>query len=214
MLILNCMTYDKYIILLALGWTLVASSCSTGAGEGRVWGSMDLPGCGIETGNFDMDVDFFAADYFENTLRIRLQHSGQDPTFSDGVLLVIRDVEEMAQAGETEYQIHVEPDLETFVQNGPDAGSPTTAPGSPAQAALYLNRTCPDSRFAFTDGTGILQMESVYVPNKQKRVAGSFHFEFIDHRYWESAEDFGPYADINGEFDFNYSRGKPAQTFP
>ncbi|MCP4680497.1 MAG: hypothetical protein GY854_34445 [Deltaproteobacteria bacterium] len=208
------MVYGKHTFALVLGWMLVASSCSTGAGDGRVWGSVDLPGCGIETDNFDMDIDFFAADYYENTLRIRLQRSGQDPTFADGVLLIIRDVEEMAEADETEYPIHVEPDLDTFIQEGPDAGQPTTASGSPAQVALYLNRTCPDSRFAFTHGAGTLQMESIYVPNKQKRIAGSFHFEFIDHRYWESAEDFGPYVNINGEFDFNYSRGKPAQTFP
>ena len=208
------MTYRKYTPLLALGWTLVASSCSTGAGEGSVVGSVNLPGCGIETNNFDMDIDFFAADYYENTLRIRLQRSGQDPTFSDGVLLIIRDVEEMVEDGETEYQIRVEPDLETFIQNGPDVGYPTTARGSPAQVALYLNRTCPDNRFSFTNGTGILQMESIYIPGKQKRITGSFHFEFVDHRYWRSAEDFGPYADITGEFDFNYSRGKSAQTFP
>ncbi len=190
-------------------------ACSTGAGEGRIWGSVYLPDCDLEKDAFDMEIDFFAADYFDNTLSIRLQRSGQDPIFSDGLILLIRDVKEVAAAGgEVEHEIAVEPSLEAFKENGVVDGIPRTAANSSARVTLYLNGTCPGNRLAFTDGAGVYQLTHIYIPGKQKRIKGSFHLEFIDPRFWESPEDFGPHARLSGEFDFNYTRGRPAQTFP
>ncbi|MCP4600706.1 MAG: hypothetical protein GY847_09270 [Proteobacteria bacterium] len=205
----------EQIALISFAWVVHLASCSTGAGDGKVFGAVHLPSCGIESDDYDMEIDFFAADYFDNSLTIRLQHTGQEPTFSDGVILVIRDVEKIAESvQDINHDVSIEPSIETFIENGPDAGEPTYVSDNPAEVALYLNETCPGNRLAFSNGAGSFTMESIYVPGEQKRIKGSFHFEFIDHRYWKSPDDFGPYADILGEFDFNYTRGKPAQVFP
>jgi hypothetical protein len=199
-------------------WGLVAvllgAACSTGAGDGRVWGSVSLPDCVGDRPDFNLGVDFFAADYFDGALLIRLQNGGRSQAFSDGIVIRIEDVELFADAPGQSFAVIVEPSLETFVEQGPDAGVPTTAGGSPARATLYLNELCPDNSYAFADGQGEIVFDSIYVPDESKRIRGSFHLEFIDPRDWESPQDPGPRADLFGEFDFNYSRGSPAQAFP
>jgi hypothetical protein len=199
----------------AIALCLIFCSCSKGDGDGRVSGSLVIPGCGVETDDYDMGVDFFEADYFENTLSIRLQRTGGDMRFADGVLLVIRDVEKTAEAGAGAVQeIRVEPSWESCVENGPDGGIPTTSADSPARASLYLNETCPDDFLAFSDGAGSFQMESIYIPDEQRRIQGSFSLKFIDPRYWESPDNPGPIAEIQGEFEFNYDGRKQARAFP
>jgi len=188
--------------------------CSTGAGDGSVWGSVYLPDCDVVDMGYDMNVDFFAADYFDNTLQIRLQHTGADQVYSDGLVILVRDVgDTSSHLGQTR-SIEVEPDLDNFLAEGPDAGYPETTPGSPARATLYLNALCPGNRYAFTDGAGRITFRSIYVPDEQKRIAGEFELRFVDPREWESPEDIGPHAELFGEFDFNFTRGSPAQTFP
>jgi len=193
---------------------LLLGACSTGAGDGRVWGSLDLPSCGVEDDEYDMEVDFFAADYFDNTLQIRLQHGGKDQAFSDGVVIVVRDVAAVADALGDPLLIELEPDVESFAEAGPEIGYPETTWDSPARVTLYLNETCPENHFAFTDGAGEITFSRIYVPDETKRIAGSFRLEFIDPREWEEPGELGPYAELFGEFEFNYNRGTPAQTFP
>lgn len=193
---------------------VLAATCSTGAGDGRVWGSVDLPGCVGEQDDFDMEVDFFAADWFNGTLTIRLQHGGQNQAFSDGIILRVSDPDLFADAPGETFEVTVVPDLDAFLEQGPDAGIPSTAPGSPVRATLYLNETCPGNRFGFTDGAGEISFDNIYVPDESKRIRGRFHLRFVDPRHWESPEETGPGADLQGEFDFNYTRGSPAQTFP
>lgn len=193
----------------------VLSGCTTGAGDGRVWGELYLPECGIETDNFDMNVDFFAADYFDNTLTIRMQTNGQIATFVDGVHLLIRDVRAMSDSAEgTVHNVTVEPSLEEFRESGDRESPPKTTFDSPAQVTLYLNDTCPGNRLAFTDGAGTLEMESIYEPGVERRIRGVFHLAFVDGRHRQSPDDASPHAEIQGEFDFNYTRGKPSQPFP
>jgi hypothetical protein len=193
---------------------LLVAACSTGAGDGRVWGSLELPECGVSDDDYDMGVDFFAADYFDNTLKIRLQKGGQDPGISDGVLIMVRDVELFAGAPGADLEIRVEPEIGDYLAQGPEIGYPETTWDSPARVTLYLNDTCPDNTLAFTDGAGTIAFLSIYVPSESKRVRGSFHLRFVDPRTWEAPGEIGAQAELWGDFDFNYSRGKPAQTFP
>jgi len=191
-----------------------AAACSTGAGDGEVRGSVTLPDCGLVRSDWDMGVDFFAASYYENTLAIRVQNTGQDEAFTDGILIMVRDVKEVSRRLGEAFPVTVEPAIDTFVEEGPDAGTPTTTRGSLARATLYLNESCPGNRYGFTDGEGEMIFDSIYVPDEQKRVAGSFRLRFVDPRSWESPDDIGPHAELVGDFDFNYARGSPAQTFP
>ena len=195
-------------------FAVALSACSTGAGDGRVWGSLSLPSCDIETNDYDMDVSFFAASYYNGTLTIRLQNSGRDQTMCDGVVIIVSDVEAAtASLGEPQ-KILTEPDVNSFLETGPSQGVPETSPDSPVRATLYLNHTCPENLYGLSTAVGTVTFESIYVPDKEKRVTGSFELYFVDPRYWESPSEVGPYADLSGEFDFNYTRGSPAQTFP
>ena len=209
------MSYCKALPLLAVFLAAgVGTGCSTGAGDGRVWGSLDLPGCGVEDDSYDMEVDFFAADYFENTLLIRLQRGGKDQAFSDGVVIMVRDVKAVSETLGAPQVIALEPDVETYVEQGPEVGYPETTWDSPARVTLYLNDICPENRLAFTDGAGEITFTEIYRPDESKRIAGSFALEFIDPREWEQPGDRGSHAELFGEFEFNYTRGSPAQTFP
>jgi hypothetical protein len=194
--------------------TLCGVACTTGAGDGRVWGSLYLPECGVVDEDYDMGVDFFAASYFDNTLQIRLQNGGQDQTLTDGVVIQVRDVELLANSPGQTFEITVEPTLEEFMEQGPDIDQPETTWDSPARVTLFLNGTCPDNTLGFTDGVGTITFHSIYQPDVSKRIKGGFHLRFIDPRTWSGPGEIGAEADLFGEFDFNYSRGAPAQAFP
>jgi len=198
--------------LLALA--LIPAACTTGAGDGRVWGSLYLPGCGVVDENYDMGVTFFAASYFDNTLQVRLQNGGQDQAVTDGVVIQVRDVDLIAAAPGQAFEITVEPSIEEFLEQGPEIDQPETSWDSPARVTLFLNGTCPGNTLAFTDGAGTITFQSIYQPDQTKRIKGGFHLRFIDPRTWESPGEIGAEADLFGEFDFNYSRGAPAQAFP
>jgi hypothetical protein len=199
---------------LALALAALSTACSTGAGDGKVWGSLHLEECGVNDTSFDMGVDFFAADYFDNTLKVRLQNGGRDQGYSDGVIIMVRDVDLFAESPGQTFEIRVEPEIDEYLEQGPEIGYPETTWDSPARVTLYLNETCPNNTLAFTDGTGEIAFESIYVPNEEKRITGRFHLRFIDPREWEAPGEIGAEAELFGEFDFNYNRGKPAQTFP
>jgi hypothetical protein len=203
-------------MLLVLSLTI---ACRHGEGHGTVQGQLHIPSCELEEESFDLRIDFFTATYFEDTLTIRLQHAGAEQALSDGVLIQIRDVEAVSEnLGET-VEIEIEPSLETFAENGPepdagsDTGVPTTTRDSPAQATLYLNETCPDNRLGFAHGDGTLSFESIYIPDKESRIKGTFDLRFVDPRTWESPEESGEWAEIHGEFDFNYKESTPEQDF-
>ena len=193
---------------------LLSATCTTGAGDGRVWGSLHLSECGVDDDDYDMGVDFFAASYFDNTLQVRLQNGGQDQSQTDGVVIQVRDVDLFAGAPGQAFEIEVEPTLEEFVEMGPDVESPETTWDSPARITLFLNKTCPGNTLAFTDGVGTINFHSIYQPDENKTIKGGFHLRFIDPRTWEGPGEVGAEADLFGEFEFNYSRGAPAQAFP
>lgn len=192
-----------------------AFACQTSDGDGRILGVLSIPSCNIDDNSFHIELEAFAANYFDNTLSLRIQNSASVPTFADGLFLVIRNVKGMAsQPPGTAYSIEISPDIPTFKALGPEAGAPQTTPESPARATFYLNETCPGNRLAFTDGGGTLIMDHIYQPGKSRRIKGSFQLEFIDPRYWKSPESPGPFAQIEGDFDFEYNPRKTALTFP
>lgn len=202
------------ICAICLATVVFATTCTTGAGDGRVWGSVDLPECGVVDDDYDMGVDFFAASYFDNTLQVRLQNGGHDQAATDGVVIQVRDVALFADAPDHDFEVTVEPAIDDYLEQGPDIGYPETTWDSPARVTLYLNKTCPSNTLGFTDGVGTISFSSIYVPDENKRVVGSFHLRFIDPRTWEGPGEIGAQAELFGEFDFNYSRGTPAQPFP
>ena len=153
-------------------FAVALSACSTGAGDGRVWGSLSLPSCDIETNDYDMDVSFFAASYYNGTLTIRIKNTGRDPTLCDGIDIMVNDVEAATSSLGEPQEILTEPSVDSFLETGPSQGVPKTSPDSPVRVTLYLNHTCPENLYGFSTAVGTVTFESIYVPDKEKRVTG------------------------------------------
>lgn len=197
----------------------IVGACSRGDGTGFILGTFDVASCNLENKDQDLEVDFFTASYFENTLTLRLQHTGVDQVFADGVFIEVRDVAYVAENLGTPLTVELEPPLDDFILNGPETGVgantglPETTYQSPARVSLYLNETCPDNTLGFTDGAGTVTFYNIYRPGHAKRIRGELDLLFVDPRTWESPDSPGESAAISGEFDFEYSRSKPEQTF-
>jgi hypothetical protein len=186
--------------------------------HGTVHGSFVVADCGLEDSDLNLEVDYFAATYFENTLTVRLQHSSDAQGFVDGLYIEIRDVAEVAENLGEPIQITLVPSLLEFKENGPstesgdETGYPTTPYAAPARATLYLNDTCGDAPPGFADGEGTITFSRIYQPDKSSRIQGTFELRFIDPRTWESADTMD-YASVLGDFDFVYSDRQPEQPF-
>ncbi len=195
-------------------------SCNAGEGNGFVKGSVSLDSCNIEDDDFDLNVNYYTATYFENTLFIRLQRDGDMENYSDGVFIEIRDVDLISEnyLG-APLSIDLSPPLDTFMENGPttavgaETGYPLTPHNSPARATFYLNKTCPGNRLGFTDGTGTITFDKIYRPGDDKHINGSFSLTFVDPRSWEVAGEVGDTATLTGEFRFTYDRNASEQPF-
>ena len=207
----------KIVIIIASALFL---ACNAGEGNGYVKGAISLDSCNLEKDEFNLNVDYYTATYFENTLFIRLQNGGDAETHSDGIFIEIRDVDAVAEENiSTPLSITLLPPLETFMENGPttavgaETGYPLTPHDSPARATLYLNKTCPGNRLGFTDGTGTITFDKIYRPGKGKHISGSFSLTFVDPRSWEAAGQVGDMATLHGEFRFTYDRNATEQPF-
>ena len=196
---------------------LPLSCCKEGTGTGDVHGSVSIESCSLESDNFNLKVDFFAATYSDNSLIIRLQHTGDLQTFADGLILDIRDVKSVYENPGVPLDIALVPSVETFLETGPtgvgdNAHVPMTPHESPARATLYLNDTCPGNRLAFTDGEGTLTFDSIYYPNKDTLIEGTLDLSFIDPRSYEDGQ-VKDSASLTGTFRFHYDRNPQEQTF-
>lgn len=127
----------------ALTVAAAAPACSQGEGQGRIQGTLDVPDCW--TGSFDLSPDFFAAAPYRRTMLLRIQSGSDFETFSDGIAIMIRDIDEIrpdASAGRAgRYGEPLRVDLPPGV----------TPPGTPVEPdptpplvsmSLYLQRSC------------------------------------------------------------------------
>lgn len=122
---------------------VTSQGCSQGEGEGRITGTINVPGCW--SGPFELSPDFFAGQPFRDSFQIKIQSGSDFQTFSDGLMITLYDT--------------------TKVRPDPDNGNPgrygqplavslppeVTPPGvpvkadpdpAPASLTLYLQRSC------------------------------------------------------------------------
>ncbi len=193
------------------------SACSDN-GSGIVRGEFLVKKCNLESDDVDLEVDYFAATYFENTLSIRLQHTSSQQNFSDGLYFVISDVNKAVEHLTQPININTLPSISDFKTYGPsensdENGYPKTPYHSLVRAVLYLYDTCSENPPKFSDGEGFVVFTHLYQPNGNKRIAGRFELEFIDPSTWLEPDNNGDQALVSGEFDFEYSDRKPEQPF-
>lgn len=205
----------------AVGVVLLAG-CSVGSGEGWVRGEIFLPACGyVATGgdggggaSYELPVRYLFGDAAGDSIDIRLQSSGAYLDRADGLVIHVRnrhDVVEALRAGAPVV-------LPVYSEFPP---IPTTGPDLVARMSLYLNAACTDVYPDFSRGTGQIEFRSMYARTADgdhadiDRIEGRFTgVLFRDERPEMAVDGAAPWARIDGAFDFDYTRGRPAQPFP
>ena len=211
---------------------LAALGCTVGSGEGWVRGTMFHPACGYSGGagadagadagaagsSYTLTVLYLFGYVVGDRLDIRLQNTGAFISVSDGLTISLRNrhdiVEAIGAGGSVSVPVY-----------GELPSPPATGSGIPdivAQAALYLNRSCPDSYVDFSRiVSGAIVFESMYArtadgdPENIDHIKGSFTgLTFRDMRPEVAVDGVAPWVTIDGAFDFDYTRGRPAQPFP
>jgi hypothetical protein len=208
-------------------------SCSVGQGEGYVR-SVRLFVADCWDGSFNLQPTFFGATPFEDTLTIRVQRGERDILVSDGVSLLVYDVDRVRANPGEELRLGLPVGVTPLGFPLP----PTPTPPA-ATLTLYLNNSCRahNSQLFAVDGTVTftrLFSGDLNEDNSDARLTeGRFTATVVDPRYAiarEDAEsrgielaDAGPAeygypsemtSVINGEFNFVFHRGTPAQPFP
>jgi hypothetical protein len=205
------------LVLAAAAGACVLWACSVGQGVGEVTGEVHIPDCGVERTDYSMDPDFFAAEFTEDLrtrepggvqrmVTLRLQRGSYRERDSDGLLILLRDVNEI-QTSLLDTPIEIGNDLDAMVQ-----------------MTVYLSRTC-DSGFPreFWTVPGVLQavegtltLSSVHspgAPDADGENIGEFRGAFDGVRFEDVNEPDTRFAILSGSFAFFYQRGRPAQHF-
>jgi hypothetical protein len=135
------------VALVAVLAAVLAPACSLGSGSGSCTGTLDID---CWAGPFDLHPDFFAAvpSPGSDSMFIRMQHGGDAPTFSDGLLFLIDDVGEVrgdpASDGTPQPSLLGQPLVVALPASVTTPGVPVTPKGlqSIVHANLYLDSTC------------------------------------------------------------------------
>lgn len=120
-----------------------APGCSQGQGEGRITGTLNVPGCW--SGKFELSPDFFAGEPFKDSLQIRIQSGSDFQTFSDGLSITLYDIASVRpdpannQPGRYGQALAVSLPPEVTPPGVPVKPDPDPAPTS---LTLYLQRSC------------------------------------------------------------------------
>ena len=125
----------------------LAPACSLPEGQGDVTGTLNVPSCWA--GKFDLKPDFYAGVPYRETLQLRIQSGGDYETFSDGISILIDNVNDIRPSDDPS-QVAAHPGLYNVplaVSLPPGVtppGVPIPVVASPARVhlTLYLQQTC------------------------------------------------------------------------
>lgn len=195
----------------------VLSGCTTSEGTGEVRSDrLYVEGCW--NGPFDLNPDFFGANPFrEQSLFIRIQAGDDIEEMSDGLIILVNDLQELrGRLGE---------DIEVGVPPGVSPpGVPL--PGDPdppkVSLSLYLHKTCHVENGTVHSISGSIRFTSLFsgdlneASSEDRLTAGSFTANFADPRQLAPGAGFDPElvtSVVTGNFSFFFQRGQPAQPF-
>ena len=202
-----------------LGCALLAAACGLGEGEGEV-NSDKLTVAGCWNGQFELRPDFFAAVPYRRMLTIRVQHGGQLVEVSDGVIILVDDIDKVRK--------HIaerpgEPLRIGLPASVVPPGVPVTPDPDPplVHFTLYLHRACHAQNSALYGIDGGIVFRSIF--------NGNLHEDDDDEKLTEAEFDVivGDPRDrlpgtnivqnvshVRGRMRFYFRRGQPAQPFP
>jgi hypothetical protein len=196
-------------------------ACSTGEGTGNVASDrLFIEGCW--NGGFDLKPTFFAAQpHLSESLMIRVQRGDDIEEVSDGLLVVVEDVanirqNQLGQPLQVGLPVGVTP-----------PGFPVTANPNPPKVslALYLQETCHLQNASIYSIGGTITFNSLFSgdpneDNAEDRLTDAvFNADFADPR--KATPGSSPLefpaevvSVVEGNFNFYFQRGQPAQRFP
>jgi hypothetical protein len=207
-------------LLAVAALTLTLPACRIGEGEGEVSSDkLDVEGCW--NGQFLLGPDFFAANPYRRMLEIRVQHGVDDPEVSDGVTILVDNIDK----------------VRTHIAEHPGeplrAGLPpaVVVPGVPVvfdpdpplvHLTLYLHRACHAQNSALYSLDGGIVFRSIFNGNLTESdtdellTDGEFTDLVVgDPRVLEpGTQTVTHLSHLNGRFKFYFKRGQPAQPFP
>jgi hypothetical protein len=127
---------------IALATATSMAACSQGEGEGRVTGSLNVPNCW--TGDFELNPDFFAAVPYRRGLVLRIQNGSDFQNFSDGLTILLYDIDQVRPGGATASGKYGEALRVSLPPEVTPPGTPVKPDPNPAlvSAALYLQKSC------------------------------------------------------------------------
>jgi hypothetical protein len=233
--------------LSALLATLPATTgCSLGQGTGDVssdalfahacWGeppaSATAPAVGAP---YDMLPDFFAAVPYRKTLQIRVQRGTDLTEVSDGLEVLIDDVDAIRAtiprddadggvANPTEFRVAVPPGV--YPPGSPTVPPPDVVANPPlVHMSLYLQRSCHNQNVILYSVDGKITFTALFDadPNEtsaqEKLTTAAFDVQFGDLHdvpLGDYPRDVpaGLQSRVTGHFSFYFERGQPGQPFP
>ena len=212
-----------------------ATGCSLGQGTGEVKSdSLYAADCWLNE-PYNLQPDFFAGIPYRNTLQIRVQRGNDLQEVSDGLAILIDDVELIrTELLGQDLCVTLPIGVET---PGGEPVSSATDPLDPVlnavcgdrfliHASLYLQSSCHNQNSVLYAVAGTMNFEALFSNDPQEQDAaekftkvGSFTLQMGDPR---DAPAGGKATDIpadklstvTGNFNFYFERGQPGQPFP
>ena len=202
---------------LGLAMALAALGCSTAEGEGEVKSDrLYVEDCW--NGPFDLGPTFFGANPYRNTITNRIQRGDNLEEVSDGLIVLVHDVDKIRDES-----------LGTDLPVGMPAG--VTPPGVPVtlnpdpprvHLSLYLHDTCHEQNGTLYSVDGKSSFDSLFSgdPNEgnadDRLSEARFTATFADPRHILPDGSIDPERTslVTGWFRFFFQRGQPAQPFP
>jgi hypothetical protein len=196
--------------LAALAVALVLQGCSLGEGEGEVV-SDRLTVANCWSGPFQLNPDFFAAVPYRRTLSIRVQRGGDTEEVSDGIVVLVDDIDKVRQQLGQPLRVALPPSIVP-------PGQPIVADPNPAiiHLTLYLQRSCHAQNSVLYAVDGQMIFHNIFNGDANETNASEMltDAEFPDVVVADPRESQPVTSHIRGRFKFYFQRGQPAQPFP
>jgi hypothetical protein len=215
----------RRLVRALLAGAIAGLGCSVGQGEGSATSDdLYVPGCW--EGPFDLGPTFFGANPFDDTLTIRVQRGEREIGVSDGFTMLINNVRAVRSLGlNTALPLGLPLGVTPFGYPLPPLPNPPVA-----SLTLYLNNSCRRQNSLLYSVGGSVTFTKLFSgdpseENAQDRITqGTFSAIVVDPRdaVPSTSPDAGaPYSFpssrtsvLQGDFDFVFHRGIPAQPFP
>jgi hypothetical protein len=206
---------DIGFVLLALGML----GCTVGEGHGEVKSdALFIEECW--NGAFSLDPDFFGAyPYREETLLIRVQRGDNIEHVSDGLTVLVNDLQDLRKRLNEPLQVGLPPGV-----SPPGVPIEKNPNPPPVSLALYLHNTCHLENSTIYSVSGTITFSSLFSgdinesSSEKRYTSATFEAKFADPRELVKSDAADPASakltsTVTGNFAFFFQRGQPAQPF-